>query len=240
MPNHITNVIKISEPAENQLSMIASAILNEQGHIDFNRLIPKPEGFKDFEVNQAVIDLAKCIAQAPISGNLLMARIEIISREKTLACREKIEAEHGEELKLLIANYEATGFFYWYDWNAHNWGTKWNAYGQPAEGFGCCTSEYSFETAWAHPTPVIRALSRKFPNITFQIEYADEDLGSNAGIYSIIHGDIVEEDIAPDYNNQSPEEKLKWRKFAFHLIHGVDALPKDHDMNEKYEYVDEE
>lgn len=72
------------------------------------------------------------------------------------------------------------GVVCWYSWNVENWGTKWNAYSsEVSEG------RLRFDTAWAHPDPVIRALALKHPDVTFSVEYADEDLGHNLGSYEI-------------------------------------------------------
>lgn len=68
----------------------------------------------------------------------------------------------------------------WYEWNIKNWGTKWNAY-----SVGYTYSAIHFETAWGHPFPVIKALSKMFPKIEFLVAFADEDLGSNLGAYKI-------------------------------------------------------
>lgn len=43
--------------------------------------------------------------------------------------------------------------------------------------------EVRFKTAWSHPFPLIKALSRQFPGDVFVVSYADEDLGYNAGEY---------------------------------------------------------
>jgi len=45
-----------------------------------------------------------------------------------------------------------------------------------------------FETAWSTPEPVIIELSDMYPDITFIVEYADEDIGSNCGRYTLKGG----------------------------------------------------
>lgn len=74
------------------------------------------------------------------------------------------------------------------DWARGNWGTKWNAYDTERETH----NSLRFDTAWNHPFPVIEALSRKFPDATIYVQYADEDLGSNLGEYTIRNGEIIE------------------------------------------------
>lgn len=72
----------------------------------------------------------------------------------------------------------------WYDWSWREWGTKWNAVFTRLDDELC---EIAFESAWAHPRPVINELARRavFP---IHIAYADEDFGRNLGAY-VIHGD---------------------------------------------------
>ena len=75
----------------------------------------------------------------------------------------------------------------WYTWNRENWGTKWNAYDIKLEN-----DTIIFDTAWSTPLPVITALSKLFQNISFELEYADEDMGHNLGVSTFNNGDIVE------------------------------------------------
>ena len=77
----------------------------------------------------------------------------------------------------------------WYSWNTENWGTKWNAYDVDRRS----ETDLKFETAWSHPVPVVKALSEKFPNVDIRVRYADEDIGSNLGEYTIRNGVITED-----------------------------------------------
>lgn len=70
------------------------------------------------------------------------------------------------------------------------WGTKWNAYSQVVDDR---TTRLEFDTAWSHPFPVIEALSRQFPDEPIHVQYADEDLGSNLGEYTILNGNIIDD-----------------------------------------------
>lgn len=77
------------------------------------------------------------------------------------------------------------GFETWYGWSIEYWGTKWNAVNSfILENFG----QWKFETAWAAPIPVIRTLSMIFPDVTFTLEYADEDIGNNCGVIEFKDG----------------------------------------------------
>ena len=82
------------------------------------------------------------------------------------------------------------------DWNRQTWGTKWNAYSQTIED-----DILRFDTAWSHPTPVIAALSQKFPEEEIHVQYADEDLGSNCGEYIIKNGEVIQKTSLGDYRD---------------------------------------
>lgn len=72
----------------------------------------------------------------------------------------------------------------WYDWSCQNWGTKWNA--MNAEPLG--TNGVSFETAWSMPEPIFKEISRRFPDMSVRVLYADEDRGSNCGFLEYKNG----------------------------------------------------
>jgi hypothetical protein len=76
----------------------------------------------------------------------------------------------------------------WLDWCPQNWGTKWNAYAVKFDGY----DTYTFDTAWNHPDPVIKALSEQYPTLEFKVMYADEDIGSNLAAYRMLNGEIIE------------------------------------------------
>lgn len=65
-------------------------------------------------------------------------------------------------------------WFNWYDWHCDHWGVKWNcSYDHEGE----TESTMQFDTPWAEPAPVIRQLSKMFPDQTIRHEYAYEDDG---------------------------------------------------------------
>jgi hypothetical protein len=79
------------------------------------------------------------------------------------------------------------GFNNWYDWRYENWGTKWNA-----DEVWISDNEVSFNTAWCNPQPLLVALSRKYPDIQFDIKFADEDFGHNVGTYILKDGEEID------------------------------------------------
>lgn len=82
------------------------------------------------------------------------------------------------------------------DWCTEHWNTKWPAYSHVRyEG------SFGFDTAWSHPFPVMKELSEKYPVTEFIVAYADEDSGSNLGVYSIKNGEI---------DKSAPIEERTW------------------------------
>jgi hypothetical protein len=56
-----------------------------------------------------------------------------------------------------------------HDWRSQNWGTKWNSYAHKELPDG-----WEYQTAWARPDRVLRALSALFPAVPFTVEAVDE------------------------------------------------------------------
>ena len=76
----------------------------------------------------------------------------------------------------------------WYNWRIQNWGTKWNAYDQIKTEK---PNELYFLTAWSAPSEIYEALTKKFPNLTIEVDYADEDIGCNCGKMVFKDGKMV-------------------------------------------------
>lgn len=80
------------------------------------------------------------------------------------------------------------------DWSREYWGVRANAYNTERLSDTCLC----FYTAWDHPFPVIKELSRKFPEHLIRVQYLDVDGESCAGTYSIRNGvEIADEHYAP-------------------------------------------
>lgn len=73
-----------------------------------------------------------------------------------------------------------------YEWCCENWGTKWNAY-----DIGFDYEAILFNTAWSTPKPIFAELSKRFPELQLEVEYADEDIGSNCGKLTYLNGELI-------------------------------------------------
>jgi hypothetical protein len=98
----------------------------------------------------------------------------------------------------------------WYDWSINHWGTKWNAY----ETVIIDDDKLSFQTAWSAPWPIFEEWSRQCPEEVMTIAFADEDLGSNLGMFQMKDGVIVK-----DSGIQNQDDAVR-REFASYLIFG--------------------
>lgn len=145
------------------------------------------------------------------------------------------EAEKAKAME----NIKKYGAPTWYEWACQNWGTKWNAYSTPDKRDRVDT--IYFQTAWSLPFPVILALSKKFPAVTIIVSYADEDIGSNLGKFSIKNGVEIE---LIDFSGSSSEAEAKRNKFAMELQHPEickdPAALKEWGFNKNFERVNED
>jgi len=223
MPNHITNIIEITDAGDVSLEDIRKVFLNDDNKIDFNVIYKMPECLENFQPHSGVLSAASAIISASISNNPLLANLETSSLEG-------FSKEDKALVRRAIANFNKCGYMYWYDWSNAGWGTKWNAYDQPEDGFPLDCTKFRFQTAWSHPYQLIELIALKLPTVEFFIQFADEDLGSNCGNYKIKNNVTYEEGIAPPYREQTEEQKKHYIKLAFNLCNpGVDPASYGYD-----------
>lgn len=104
---------------------------------------------------------------------------------------EKQLVEYGKEL---IGAYRKYGTCNWYQWNCKYWGTKWNAVTDSIsikyihESDQDMQCEIKFNTARCAPTPIFDKFAELFPELKFEIYWADEDVGVNTGYTEYING----------------------------------------------------
>jgi len=85
-----------------------------------------------------------------------------------------------------------------YDWCIAHWGTKWGIYDvELLEGdFEDGRLEYTFQSAWSPPVPVIEAMSKRFPSLTFALDYFEGGSGF-MGSAAYASAQLTEEGTAP-------------------------------------------
>ena len=98
----------------------------------------------------------------------------------------------------------------WYDWRIQNWGTKWNAYEYVKTGN---ENELYFLTAWSAPKEIYESLTKKFPNLTIEVDYADENMVYNCGKMVFENGEMVAELKTQDSRYSVKLAKQIWEKY---------------------------
>lgn len=186
MPNWVTNVMKI-EPTkltvdfEKELDELFEAISTRREesiqHIDFDKISPMPKELKETRSPMQAISQEEYDKQEE-----RFAKNDFTEREKVIGMSRCLTQE------LIDLYNKKFGASCWYQWNLRNWGTKWNTCDTSMQG-----NKIFFQTAWSTPVNVILTLSKKFPNLKFEVKYADEDFGQNLGTYECINGDIFEQ-----------------------------------------------
>ncbi len=181
MPNHITNRLTIVG-TEKQIAEVRQAIKGEGEDIfiDFNKIAPIPKELV-----------------GTVSPMRIISQEEYDKQEERIAKDELTEAEKNwgisRGLTQALANEYKKKFGHcdWYGWQTSNWGTKWNAYDQHDVDENCI----EFDTAWSNPYSLMVKLSTMFPEVTFEVQYADEDFGYNVGKYVLLNGETMEQNI---------------------------------------------
>lgn len=230
MPNHITNIVKSSKE-------VITSMLNEDGFVDFTKIAPR---HKDLELNGAdgidfgAESLAEFVCKEPPSDNELIARLSLANKLRTSAL--DMSKESFEQFVMMVRNKRNHGFYHMMDYSRSAWGTKWNAYNQ--DSYDKTETLVGFDTAWSCPKPVFVALSKKFPEQEIIIQFADEDTGSNCGEFTLLNGEITQENISPGWGSLDEEGKSKWTKFAFEL-RNPNEDPRSYGYDENWVYSDE-
>lgn len=167
MPNHIANRLTINGEKKEVESVLAF-IKDDKEEISFNKIIPMPESLNIEHSSVGtwamtyIIDLVK--------GNKDVA---LEAREKHPNILDDANIKLGVQM---LENKVLYGDTDWYGWRVAHWGTKWDAY-----DIVPCGNIIEFNTAWSAPVPVIQELAKKFPDVGFTLEWADEDCGYNTG-----------------------------------------------------------
>lgn len=116
-----------------------------------------------------------------------------------------VESRHLDTFIRGYYNLKKYGYTDWYKAHYDMWGTKWNAYDTFIDNV---KRTFEFITANSAPIPVYQELADR--GLKFAVGYADEDTGSNYGLFQITeHGVkwVFEDD--KSYNEKTNLEKVQ-------------------------------
>ena len=221
------------------------------GSIDFNKIIPMPESlnvecgsrtnramklYKEFFAESAALALTHVANPQPSAEAKNAHENQVAELVKRYEAMTKDDPGLLQLGKQCYNNIQEHGASTWYDWSIANWGTKWNCYGYhdyTSRDFDGCTVE--FQTAWSYPDPIIAALAEKYPDLHFEVKWADEDFGYNIGHKEYEGGEEIFSNIPAGGSKEALELAAE--------VHGLDLADMGYLYNkatDEYEYHDPE
>jgi hypothetical protein len=201
MPNYVKNTISLQGDKE-KIQEMFEAIKNDTcgiGTIDFNKVIPMPEtldiesGSRTDRGLKAYKDFVSIYLLNKDINGVDLLNIPLESEKLFLDMRTDIKNDEWQLGRTAFQNIQKYGAPTWYEWSINNWGTKWNACGYYTDTDYSESDKLCFETAWSAPHPILEKLSEMYPEIRFEHEWADEDLGNNCGRCVYLGGETIEE-----------------------------------------------
>lgn len=220
MPNHVMNILTIKGSKE-RVREILNEIKDEEvgyGSIDFNKIEPMPKEL-EIECGSATNDGLKHYKDFVFVYTAFAKRTKDellnIPEEKEeifLKARKDIDREEWKLGRQAYRNELKYGAPTWYEWTNEHWGTKWNAYGYD-DGCGLVgDNKISFETAWDSPLTLMKKLSVKYPDITAEVEWAEQCMGDGEGRYELKNGKLLSEYYPETQKEQSAFSDRVWNE----------------------------
>lgn len=208
MPNWVTNKVSASPN-------VIQAMLNKDGHVDFNSIMPSPcpHGADWGGIYSDAEAAAEAALNIALSDHPLLAALQAANRDSLDV--SKLRDDSFEQFVGMLRNYRACGYLHGMDFARKSWGTKWNACKNAAD---VTTGTAQFNTAWSCQKPVLIALSNRFPDEEITVAYADEDVGSNCGTFTLKAGLVVRSDEAAEWSRMSDDDRQKWKAFAYEVM----------------------
>lgn len=126
-----------------------------------NNLRIKVNGEKVLEILEMIKDE---------DGNMTFEKIAPTPEELLTEPSPQRDKEKAKKFK------EKYGADDWYDWRCKNWGCKWDASESgfyERDGY----SMVSFQTPWSPPREFLEKLSKVFPKVEFEVQFAEEGCG---------------------------------------------------------------
>lgn len=216
MPNHITNRVKAAPE-------VIRAMLNEAGAIDFGKIVPFSGQWPWEFISGRAETAAEKVLNTPLNEHPLVASLQAANRDDAQV--SKLPDECFEQFVQMLLNHRATGFLHQMDFARAKWGTKWNAYSQEVDPDAGVAK---FETAWSSPIPIFLQLSASHPDCLIEVQFADEDIGSNCGTVHFQAGAEVFRDAAGNWADMDEEQRARWTAFAYEVT-GREPCEDDED-----------
>lgn len=172
MPNWCMNSLKVTGEKKER-KRFEQGIKDKNKKFSFNKVIPYPKKFAKLDEKAREIEDKR---EAFIVKLQKKGEPENIAREKAWA-----KYPHVKD------GYNQGG----YDWCVANWGTKWDV-DEVSKKTTPLYTQYSFVTAWSPPLAGILTISKKYPRLTFCLDYEEPGM-CFFGTFICKNGMIIEE-----------------------------------------------
>lgn len=206
MANYVRCELVAKNCGKERFEQICEFVKSEESLFDPDKIIPMPkeldleEGsangvFKDIFRKYSSEEKHPFDEPFSMGGDEMIDILHCITNEELNSVRKHLGDYDGDKIPAEEAVKEAVyrGWRYlhnkveyfaetWYAWSIEHWGTKWIADASVMKDLEKNKSGWCFTTAWSAPCELINVLSVIFPEVIFELRYADEDLGYNCGV----------------------------------------------------------
>ena len=199
-------------------------------YFDFNKVVPMPEELRISCSSSGDWGMRYLLLNA--KSSLLWTDDDRSFMESMEKQKEENPDRFNEDIELgkkYLSNISKYGHKDWYGFCCDNWGTKWGA----SEVEWVNDDQVEFETAWSFCFPIVEKLSKLFPDIIIEFEYADEDCGSNDACGKFINGQEVDCEYPDTGSNRAYEIYLSLHpEYEYELVYDPDL--------DTYKWIDQE
>lgn len=185
MPNHMTHRMRVIGDAEHLRKFVKKYIKvrklsdgEQYQYLDFELVIPIPEALKKIKIDsRGDIGYEAWYGEKwqEILKYVWVREAEIVERDDLQKFLEKKDPQYKIQAKKVKSNLEKYGAPDLLEWQVRNWGTKWNSYHLHMDlnvgprDWGSTEIDFTFQTAWSPPEPVLQKLSEQEPDLRFDI-----------------------------------------------------------------------
>lgn len=181
---------------QKKINKLLEHVEGEDTVLDFNKIIPMPKSLyieSGSQTERGLTVYNEFVTSYIFNGllpNPNLLEIPEKSEQSFLNTRKDIQPDDFALGKKAFQNQIKYGAPTWVEWRIANWGTKWPAY----DTIKTQDNAIIFQTALSRAMPVISKLAEMYPEISFEFRWADEALGSNAGIAEFKGGELVHDE----------------------------------------------
>lgn len=169
MLNEVTNILTIFGKADDVKDVMSTILTKKE--LTFKNILPMPEEIY-----------------------LTMSPSKVVSQERYEDWKEETKESFILNDSAPITGEMQTELFFkygvdnWKDWCIKFWGTIRDV----MDTVILDKNKIKFTTGDSTPFEVMIRLSVMFPRVTVKVEYADEDIGVNVGMYKLDNGEVTE------------------------------------------------